>query len=153
MKSLKTNLILILLTVIGMTHHSCNDEPDTNVDNTLSRVEGQIQLKSWKITLFSDSGMDETNHFTGFSFTFEKEGKLISEKGTNRFEGSWQITDSNSSDDSPEDLELIIYFNLSNDFEELNEDWNFISTSDNKIELIHISGGNGGTDLLTFTAL
>jgi mannosyltransferase OCH1-like enzyme len=152
MKNIKTKLIVILLTGMCIFHHSCSDEDDPIVDINLSQVESQIQLKSWRITLFSDSGKDETDHFDGYSFTFEKEGKLISDNGTNRFEGSWHITDNNSSDDSPDDLELIIFFNLSNDLEELNEDWNFISTSDNKMELIHISGGNGGTDLLTFVA-
>ena len=150
MRNIKTNLIVILLTGMSLFHHSCSDENDPIVDNNLSQVESQIQSKSWIITLFNDSGKDETDHFMGFSFTFEKEGKLISDNGTNRFEGSWHIADNNSSDDSQDDLELIIYFNLSNDFEELNEDWNFISTSDKKMELIHISGGNGGNDLLTF---
>jgi hypothetical protein len=37
-----------------------------------------------------------------------------------------------------------------NDFEDLNDDWDIISRSSTKIELIDISGGNGGTDYLTF---
>ena len=37
-----------------------------------------------------------------------------------------------------------------NDFEDLNDDWDIISQSSSKIELIDISGGNGGTDYLTF---
>ncbi|MEZ4988540.1 MAG: hypothetical protein R2795_26535 [Saprospiraceae bacterium] len=39
---------------------------------------------------------------------------------------------------------------MSNRFEELNEDWEIISQSDTRIELVHVSGGNGGTDYLTF---
>lgn len=70
--------------------------------------------------------------------------------GTNNFDGTWSITGSNSGDDSQNDLELNINFNLSNDFEDLNDDWDFISQSPVKIELIDISGGNGGTDYLTF---
>ena len=35
-------------------------------------------------------------------------------------------------------------------FEDLNDDWDFISQSSTKIELIDVSGGNGGTDYLTF---
>jgi hypothetical protein len=151
MKSIKTKMMVILLTGLGLSHHSCTDENNTIVENNLSQVESKIQSKSWRITFFSDSGKDETDHFKGYNFSFEKEGKLISDNGTNRYEGSWQITDK-SSDDNQDDLELIIYFNLSNEFEELNEDWKFISTTDTKIELIHISGGNGGNDLLTFHA-
>jgi len=45
------------------------------------------------------------------------------------------------------------YFCPSNDFEDQNEDWIFISQSFAKIELIHISGGNGGTDYLKFEGI
>jgi len=69
--------------------------------------------------------------------------------GTNNYTGTWSITDSNSSDDSQDDLDFNINFNLTNDFEDLNDDWDFVSQSETKIELIDISGGNGGTDYLT----
>jgi hypothetical protein len=39
---------------------------------------------------------------------------------------------------------------LTNDFEDLNDDWDIISHSPTKIELKDVSGGNGGTDYLTF---
>ncbi len=152
MKNPKTILVLILLAGASFSHHSCSEDNDQMVDQVPSGIESQMQSRTWKINLFNDSGKDETDHFIGYGFTFEKEGKLISENGTNRFEGTWQIRDNNLPDDSQNDLELTIYFNLSNDFEDLNEDWNFISSSDTRIELIHISGGNGGTDLLTFVA-
>ena len=152
MKNLKTILMAILVAGIGLFHHSCSDNNEPIVDQVSSQVESQIQSKTWRITHFNDSGKDETAHFTGYSFTFEKEGKFIAENGSNRFEGTWQIMDDNSGDDSQDDLELIIYFNLTNDFEDLNEDWDFISSSATKIELTHISGGNGGTDMLTFVS-
>jgi hypothetical protein len=43
-----------------------------------------------------------------------------------------------------------IVFTSPDDFEDLTEDWDFISETSSKMELIHISGGNGGTDYLTF---
>ena len=43
-----------------------------------------------------------------------------------------------------------LYFDLTNDFEDLNDDWDFISQSANKIELLDVSGGSGETDYLTF---
>ena len=48
------------------------------------------------------------------------------------------------------EIDFNIFFASPADFNELSEDWNIISYSANKIELIHESGGNGGTDLLTF---
>ena len=152
MKNLKTIPVAILVAGIGLCHHSCSDNNELIVDQVPSQVESQIESKNWIITEFNDSGKDETAHFTGYIFTFEKDGKIIANNGSNRIEGTWQITDDNSSDDSQDDLELIIYFNLSNDFEDLNEDWDFISSSATKMELIHVSGGNGGTDILTFVS-
>ena len=35
-------------------------------------------------------------------------------------------------------------------FEDLSEDWEILSRTASKIELKYVSGGNGGTDLLTF---
>jgi hypothetical protein len=57
--------------------------------------------------------------------------------------------DGNSSDD---DDDFILDFAVpeSSDFEDLIDDWDFISVSNTKIELIDISGGNGGADYLTF---
>lgn len=48
------------------------------------------------------------------------------------------------------EIDFNIFFASPADFNELSEDWNIVSYSANKIELIHESGGNGGTDLLTF---
>ncbi len=58
--------------------------------------------------------------------------------------------DDDSYDDDSDDLDFNIVFQLTNDFEDLNDDWDIISHSATKIELIDVSGGNGGTDYLTF---
>ena len=129
---------------------SCNKDDDNPSDNTQTTVQSNIQSGTWRITKFIDSGTDETNHFAGYNFTFNSSGVLNANNGTNNYDGTWSITDSNSNDDSQDDLDFNINFNLANDFEDLNDDWDFISQSSTKIELIDVSGGNGGTDYLTF---
>ncbi|MCB0382605.1 MAG: hypothetical protein KDD05_04705, partial [Psychroserpens sp.] len=59
---------------------------------------------------------------------------------------------SNDDSSSDDDIDFNIFFPVpdSNNFEDLNDDWDIVSTSSNTIELIDISGGNGGTDFLTF---
>ena len=136
--------ILILFVALGCTD---DDEPANIPQN---QIESDLQNGTWRITKFIDSGKDETNDFSGYSFTFKNSGVLNASNGTNNYDGTWSITDSNSNDDSEDDLDFNINFNLSNDFEDLNDDWNFISQSSIKIELIDVSGGNGGTDYLTF---
>jgi len=128
---------------------SCSKDDDSPM-SIQSLVQTNVQSGTWRITKFIDSETDETNHFTGYSFRFYSTGVLNANNGTNNFDGTWSITDSNSDDDSQDDLDFNILFNLTNDFEDLNDDWDFISHSSTKIELIDVSGGNGGTDYLTF---
>ena len=127
---------------------SCSD--DDNSAMSSSEVENTVKTGTWKITRFEDSGADDTSLFSGYNFVFDANGTLTAANGTNLFTGTWSITDQHSNDDSSDDMDLNIHFNVNNSFEELNEDWHFVSYGPSKIELIHISGGNGGTDYLTF---
>lgn len=128
---------------------ACNKD-DEDAPAIQDEVQSNIQSGTWQITKFIDSGEDETDHFTGYNFTFNTSGVLNASNGNNNYGGTWSITGSNSGDDSQNDLDLNISFNLTNDFEDLNDNWDFLSQSPLKIELIDISGGNGGTDYLTF---
>jgi hypothetical protein len=58
--------------------------------------------------------------------------------------GTW----STGSDDSQKKLYLT--FNSPPDFNELSDDWHILEETSTKIRLEDVSGGNGGTDLLTF---
>ena len=129
---------------------SCDKNEDNSINNIQLSVQNNVQKGTWRITKFIDSGKDETSNFTGFSFTFNNSGTVIAGNGTNTYNGIWSITNSTSNDDSQDDLDFNINFNLTNTFEDLNDDWDFISQSTTKIELIDVSGGNGGTDYLTF---
>lgn len=142
MKSINLAILGIfsLLLVLSCTKDNIN----------IAEVKSNVQAGTWRITKFIDSGKDETNYFTGYNFTFNSSGVLNANNGTNNYNGTWSITDSNSNDDSPNDLDFNIYFNLTNKFLDLNDDWDFISQSSTKIELVDVSGGNGGTDYLTF---
>lgn len=151
MKTINLKLIFLFNLGIILSLYSCSSDGN-NSNNSLIQEEIQSNVESgtWRITSFIDSGTDETNHFTGYNFTFNNSGVLNANNATNNYDGTWSITDSNSNDDSQDDLDFNINFNLTNDFEELNDDWDFISHTSTKIELIDISGGNGGIDYLTF---
>ena len=66
-----------------------------------------------------------------------------------RFRNGCTLGNFNGGQSSGE-IDFNIFFAAPDNFAELSEDWNIISYSANKIDLIHVSGGNGGTDLLTF---
>ncbi|MBT6573901.1 hypothetical protein HOM83_02580 [Candidatus Falkowbacteria bacterium] len=147
MKTIRLASIVVVFSLLLVV--SCNKDDDNPTNNTQTIVQSNVQSGTWRITKFIDTGSDETNHFTGYNFTFSSSGVLNANNGTNNYDGTWSISDSNSNDDSQDDLDFNINFNLTNDFEDLNDDWDFISQSTTKIELIDVSGGNGGTDYLT----
>jgi hypothetical protein len=146
------SIIKIALTVVlGLfLVVSCKKDDTSKTDQTQIQIQNSVQSGTWKITKFIDSGVDETVHFTGYNFTFNSSGALGAVSSSNSYNGTWGITDSNSNDDTQSDLDFTINFILTNDFQDLSDDWDFISNSTTKIELIDVSGGNGGTDYLTF---
>lgn len=160
MKNLIKNSMLALMVSIGLMACSKDESTTQNTDNGTSadRVITTAQSGSWRITYFFDTDTEETDNFAGYVFNFNTDGTLVATKGTTTVNGTWSVIDdsSNSSSDddgnSTDDDDFNILFNVpvSSDFDDLNDDWDIISVTANKIELIDVSGGNGGTDLLTF---
>ena len=150
MKSLNLKTVIFIFLVSGLTLISCSEDSTSKDQLIQEKIESIAETGSWIITSFNDSGNDETGHFTCYSFIFNADGTLIASNETNTYNGTRSVSDSNSSDDSLDDLDFNINFNLTNEFEDLNDDWDIVFYSQDKIELIDVSGGNGGTDLLTF---
>ena len=152
--SLKLSFILML--AISLMSMQCSSDDDNNpADNSaeIQQIINQVETGNWVITYFFDTDSDETSNYTGYEFTFGSNGMLTASNGTNTYTGTWSVTDdSNSSDDSSsdDDIDFNISFVSPPDFEELSDDWDIISHTSTKIELIDVSGGNGGTDYLTF---
>ena len=149
---------LLMLSFSLMSSMCSSDDDDGNPNNNsqqIAEVENTAQSGTWRITNFNDSGQNETSDFNGYDFSFNSDGSLVATNGSNTMTGTWSVTDdSNSSDDSSsdDDIDFNIFFPVpdDNDFEDLNDDWDIVSTSSTRIELIDVSGGNGGTDMLTF---
>ena len=132
--------------------YSCSSEDTVINDNSteIKQITDMANSGTWRITNYIDSGQNETNDYTGYNFTFVNGGTLTASNGINTINGTWSVTDQNSSDDDSNDIDFIIFFSTPPNFEELSDDWDIVSTTATKIDLIDISGGNGGTDTLTF---
>ncbi len=153
---MKFKSLLAICLIGSLSFISCEDDDDDDNSSSSSQtsvvkkqIETNVQDGEWRITKFVDSGVNETNNFTGYDFTFNSSGVLNANNGTNDYNGTWSVT-FDRGDDSPDDLDFNINFNLTNDFQDLNDDWDIISNSATEIRLIDISGGNGGIDSLTF---
>jgi len=149
----KITLYAILASIFFLNVASmCSSDDDSTSSTDFTPIINTVSLGTWRITSFIDSDVDETSHFTGYSFTFNpSNGKLTASNSSNTYTGSWSVTKDDSNDDNPSnDLDFNIAFTSPDNFVDLTDDWNIISRADTKIQLVSVSGGGGGTDYLTF---
>ena len=147
--SLITVFTLIFATVsCSTTDDSSIDDSSSGDNSTADQIENTAQSGTWRITYFYDSDQDETTNFSGYIFTFNSDGSLKAINGSTTVSGAWSVTNSNSS--SSDEHHFNIIFSSPNNFEDLSDDWEIISTSNTIIKLTDVSGGNGSTDFLTF---
>lgn len=146
-------LFILALSVFFIS--SCDKEDTTDNQLTaedVSKVRTIMTAGQWKITYYFDD-KDETSDYTSFVFTFNADGVLSVTNGSIAATGSWSIEEDfgDSSDDSSSDdgIDFNIFFSNPDIFEELTDDWDIVSYSENKIELKDVSGGDGTTDFLT----
>jgi hypothetical protein len=145
--------------MIALILGACETDDSANNDDqmTAQEIEEANTIANsgvWIITNYNDDGQDETSDFNGYIFTFDNAGVLRATNGTTTLTGAWSVTEdsSNSSDDDNDDIDFNIFFPVSDDhdFDDLSDDWDIVSIDATSINLIDVSGGNGGTDRLTF---
>lgn len=148
---------LLLMLSLSLMSSMCSTDDDDSPNNNsqqIAEIASTAQSGTWRITNFNDSGQNETSDFAGYNFAFNTDGSLVADNGSNTITGTWSVTDdsNSSSSSSDDDIDFNIFFSVpaTSNFEDLNDDWDIVSTSSTRIELIDISGGNGGTDMLTF---
>jgi hypothetical protein len=151
MKKFKLLSILSLLFVLNVASMCSNDDNSNSVADP-TPVVNTVTSGTWRITLYDDNGVIKTNNYSNYIFTFNSNGVLTASNSTS-YNGTWSVTANNSNDDSQDDLDFNISFTSpapSSFTDDLTDDWDIVSYTANRIQLIDISGGNGGTDYLTF---
>lgn len=122
-----------------------NDDDDSSSSTIITQTQNTIVNGAWRVTLFSEDGSNQTSQFSNYDFVFGTNGTITANNGSNTMNGTWTT---GTDDSTPK---FIINFSVSNGpFEEISEDWRILSTTSTKIELKHVSGGDGSIDLLTF---
>lgn len=142
----------LIITTLLLTFSCSSDDGGNSTDNSsIAAVVNTMNSGTWRITKYIDNANDETTDFSGYNFTFTQNNILMASNGTEEIMGSWLVSSGNSNDDNPSnDLDFIISFLGPAKFMELSDDWDIQSRTSTKLELIDVSGGNGGTDYLTF---
>ena len=131
---------------------TCSNDDDSNDDddnNSSSAIITQTQNTfvngSWRVTLFSEDGSNQTSQFLNYDFVFGTNGSLTAENGSTTMNGTWTT---GTDDSTPK---FIINFSATNGpFEEISEDWQILNASATRVELKHVSRGDGSIDMLTF---
>lgn len=152
MKNYKTTNLLFALLFIGLLA-SCSKD-DANDAQGIEEIRSTAVMGEWRITQLIDSGINETQEFADYSFIFSDNGTLTATSEENTITGRWSvINDRDDDDDDDDDLEFIIEFNVSDSsiFDDLDEDWDILTVSNNKITLVDDDDDdNEPSDLLTF---
>ena len=150
LKKIKFSLVIAMLFVLTTSSMCSNDDDSPTTSTNPSDIINIVNNGTWRITYYYDTDHEETSNFNGYNFTFGESNVLTASNGTNSYTGTWSVTDSNSNDDNLSDLDFNIAFSSPAQFEELTDDWEIIEKSSTSIKLKDVSGGNGGTDYLTF---
>lgn len=143
MKKLK--LISILSMLLFVSIGCSDDDDDTNQVSSPSEITSTVTDGTWIVTLYKEAEIVQTANYSGYSFTFATDGGLSATNGVTTQSGDW----STYLDSGYTKLDLM-FDALDGPFEEISEDWNVISRTATKIELKHVSGGDGSVDYLTF---
>ena len=99
--------------------------------NTTTTTSQVVASGSWKISLFTDSGNDETADFNGYNFVFNIDGTLSAIKNGITQAGSWIVNESSKKFNinlGPKD-------NSNQPLGELTDDWLILSRTNTEIRL------------------
>lgn len=140
--------LLILFTALLFASCSSDDDSGDANTNEFENIKTTLPQGEWKITRLIDGQSDHTADFESFIFTFNEDGTVAAKTDLFTEAGTWKYDNSSS---SGEELDLL--FGETPPFDEINDDWDIVSVSNSKVELRDVSGGNGDTELLTFSKL
>lgn len=142
MKAIK---FITILVVLACSSIGCSDDDDNSQVSSPNEITATVTSGEWIVTLFKEDNVVQTDNFSGYVFTFAANGDLSATNGFITQSGDW----STYSDSGYTKLDLM-FDALDGPFEEISEDWRVISRTATKIELKHVSGGDGSVDFLTF---
>ena len=146
---------IFLAMIIGVLFIACKKDGDNTpiVNNpppnpgTPEIITDILSTGIWKVSSYINNNKDETPLVANYSFNFSKSGTCNADNGAVTYSGIWH----SGYDDSTVKLKLM--FPIPAELAKISEDWHVIETTATKIRLHDVSGGNGGTDLLTLTKL
>lgn len=128
----------LLLSACMFSCSNDKNDPAPTVDR------GAPTTGTWRVTLFTEHGNNETSDFNGYTFTFDSNGSAIASLNSTSKHGTWSINSSAT--------EFNLDFGAKGDANkplgELTDDWKIISITNTEIKLKEDNDASG--EFLTF---
>jgi len=145
MKILKLMPILAVLFMLNVASMCSSDDDDSSSSVGTTQVTNSVTNGTWRVALYNEDGAVHTSNYSGYAFTFNSSGALAAISGAATKSGTWS-----TESDSGSTKFNIGFSDADGPFESISEDWKVLTVTSTRISLKHISGGDGGTDYLTF---
>jgi hypothetical protein len=137
MKTVIISLVLALTTLLFSCSNSASDVTSTN-----SQI---VSSGNWRVSSFIDSGNDETQDFSGYSFVFNTNGVITATKNSSSQNGTWTIDNSSNKFH----IDLGPKTTANHPLGELTDDWKIVSSSNTEIRLT--DDNPTSSEFVTFT--
>ncbi|MBC7885713.1 MAG: hypothetical protein H7X99_09575 [Saprospiraceae bacterium] len=147
MRNILFGIIVIFLTFLTACSNSDDDNSGDGSSDPTTVTQSVINGGGWKVSLFTEDGVDHTSYFNDFQFLFKEHSEVTATKTTTIVTGSWSVFS-----DSGKTKFLLTFPDIQK-FDEISEDWELLSKTSTLIKLKHVSGGNGGSDILELIKL
>lgn len=116
-------------------------------NGTTATLNQTMTTGTWKVTLFTDSGNDETSDFNGYTFTFNNGGVVTAVKNGSATNGTWSV----NSGSGKFNIDLGPKTDANKPLGELTDDWKIISQTDTEIRLT--DDNVASNEFLTFSRI
>ena len=144
--TLRSFAILFALSAMIACTRNPDDTLSSNNTNNGGSGSGAVTVAgSWRVTLFSERGTDETTDFAGYAFTFDANGVLTASKNGANKTGTWSVNSSNTRFN----IDLGAKTDANRPLGELTDNWQVISITSTEIKLTDDNASSA--EFLTFT--
>jgi hypothetical protein len=160
MKTLRQFSLKPVLVIIKINSACAPSSDDLKTDyrsNGVTPIDNQNSVTiivtdgTLKIDLYCDPALNESIDFKVITFSFEENNLLTASDGTNTYNGTWSLTDTNGYIDNFSNLKFDISFTSPLNFVETIDRWEIIDKSSSTIKLNDVIYGSGEKSFPSFS--
>lgn len=137
---MNTPKIIVLLSLLAVFTSCSKTDDSIPASNQSGELKQKIVNDVWIISSYIDKSKNETHNYSGYTFEFSANGTLTANVSGTVFTGSWSIGSEHSGSDdsshqSDDSNKLIISITGNEQMEEVSDDFQIVSFSDQQIIL------------------